>query len=178
MIADTKRKLVAEFEMKDLGMMHYFLGMEVWQNVNGIFLRQGKYAVDILKTFRMMDCKAITTPMASNLKLLSDASLEAFDAMMYRQMIASLMYLMNTRPDICFDVNTLSQLLIDPRHVHSIAAKHILRYLKGTVDYGVKYKIDKRINLEGYVDSDWAGSAIDRNRVMLLQYGIMCDLMV
>ena len=63
LIADTNRKLVAEFQMKDLGMMHYFLGLEVWQNMNGIFLRQGKYVVDILNRFGMMDCKAITTPM-------------------------------------------------------------------------------------------------------------------
>ena len=91
------------------------LGMEVWQSTDGIFLGQGKYAVEILKRFRMMDC--MTTPMASNLKLLSDASLETVDAMMYRQMIGSLMYLTNTRPDICFAVNTL-------RHVHLMVAKH------------------------------------------------------
>ena len=62
LIIDMKRKLIAEFKMKDLGMMHYFLGMEVWQNVDGISLRQGKYAVEILKRFGMMDCKAMTTP--------------------------------------------------------------------------------------------------------------------
>ena len=77
------------------------------------------------------------------------------DAMMYRQMIGSLMYLKDTRPDTCFDVNTL-------RHAHLIVAKHILRYLTGIVDYGLKYKVNQNINLEGYVDSDWAGSAIDR----------------
>ena len=68
LIADTKRKLAAKFKMKDLGMMHYFLGMEVWQTMDGIFLGQGKYAVEILKRFGMMDCKELTTPMASNLK--------------------------------------------------------------------------------------------------------------
>ena len=104
LIADTKKKLAAEFEMKDLGMMHYFLGMEVWKNVDGIFLGQGKYVVEILKRFGMMDCKSLATPMASNLKLLSDASLESVDATMYHKMIGSLMYLMNTRPDICFVV--------------------------------------------------------------------------
>ena len=109
-----------------------------------------------------MDCKAMATPMASNLKLLSDASSESVDATMYHQMIGSLMYLMNTRPDICFAMNTLSQFLTDPKHVHLIAAKHILRYLKGTIDYGLKYETNQNINLEGYVDSDWAGSAIDR----------------
>ena len=58
LIVDTKRKLAAEFEMKNLGMMHYFLGMEVWQSANGIFLGQGKYAIEILKRFGMMDCKS------------------------------------------------------------------------------------------------------------------------
>ena len=64
------------------------------------------------------------------------------------------MYMTNTRPDFCFVVNTLSQFLIDPRNVHLIAAKHILRYLRGTVDYGLKYEESQKINLEGYVYSD------------------------
>ena len=148
--------------MKDLGMMHYFLGMEVWQNADGISLGPGKYAVEILRRFRMMDCKAMTTPMASNLKLLSNASSKLVDATMYRQIIGSLMYLTNTRLDIFFAMNTLSQFLTDPRHVHLIATKHILRYLRGTIDYGLKYEANQKINLEGYVDSDWACSAINR----------------
>ena len=97
----------------------------------------------------MMDHKTMTTPMVSNLKLLSDTSSESFDAMMYRQMIGSLMYLTNMRPYICFTVNIL-------RHVHLIVAKHVVRYLKGTVEYGLKYEANQKINLEGYVDSDWA----------------------
>ena len=99
----------------------------------------------------MMDCKAMTTPMASNLKLLSVASSESVDATMYCQMI----YLTNTRPDICFAVNTM-------RHVHLMVAKHVVRYLKGTVEHGLKYDTNVKINLEGYVDSDWVGSTIDR----------------
>ena len=78
--------------------------------------------------------------------------LEAIDATMYRQMIGSLMYLTNIRPNIWFAVNTLSQFLTDLRHVHLIVA----------VDYGLMYEASQKINLEGYVDSDWAGSAIDR----------------
>ena len=69
---------------------------------------------------------------------------------------------MNTRPDIFFAVNTFSQFLIDLRHVQLTTAKHILRYLKGIVDYGLKYEANQNIDLEGYVDSDWVGSAIDR----------------
>ena len=92
------------------------LGMEVWQSIDGIFLGQGKYEVEILKRFKMMDCKAMATPMASNMKLLSDASLEAVYATMYCQIIGSLTYLKNTRPDIFFAMNTL-------RHVHLMVAK-------------------------------------------------------
>ena len=99
----------------------------------------------------MMDCKAMNTPMASNMKLLSDASSETIDSMMYCQ----LMYLTNTRLDICFVVKTL-------RLVYLMVAKHAVRYLKGTIDYGLKYEENQKINLECYVDSGWAGSAIDR----------------
>ena len=84
-----------------------------------------KYAVEILKRFRMMDYKAMTTSMASNLKLLSVASSESANAMMYHRVI----YLTNTRPDICFVVNTL-------RHVHLMVAKHAVRYLKGILIMG------------------------------------------
>ena len=105
----------------------------------------------------MMDCKAMTTPMASKLKLLSVASLESVDATMYHWMIYSLVYLKNTTLDICFTKNTL-------RHVHLIVAKHVVRYLKGTVEYGLKYDMNQKINLEGYVDLDWEGSAVYRKR--------------
>jgi hypothetical protein len=108
LITDCKKKLAAEFEMKDLGPMHYFLGLEVWQSPEEIFLNQGKYVVAILKRFDMMDCKVMSTPMETNLKLLVDTSLEIVDVTLYRQVIDSLMYLTNTKPNICFAVNTLS----------------------------------------------------------------------
>ena len=81
-------------------------------------------------------------------------------------MIGSLMYLMNTRPDICFSMNTLSQFFTDPRHVFLITAKHIRRYLRGTIDYGLKYEVNQKINVEGYVDLDWVGSSIDRKSTL------------
>ena len=84
LIKDARRRFDIEFEMKYLGMMHYFLGMEVWQSVDGIFLGQEKYAVDILKRFKMLDYKAIATLMASKLNLMSDASFELVDATKYR----------------------------------------------------------------------------------------------
>jgi hypothetical protein len=72
LIAQTKRELSTEFEMKDLGLMHYFLGLEVWQKPGEIFFSQSKYAIDVLCRFGMMDCKSMTTPMISNLKKLQD----------------------------------------------------------------------------------------------------------
>jgi hypothetical protein len=105
LIIDCKKKIATEFEMKDL--MHYFLGLEVWKNSKKIFLNQGKYAVEILKRFDMLECKAMNTPMETKLKLLVDTSSELVDATLYRQIIGLLMYLTNTRPDICFVVNTL-----------------------------------------------------------------------
>ena len=84
-------------------------------------LSQGKYGVEILKKFGMMDCKSMTTPMTMNLKLLGDTTSEIVDATLYRQMIGLLMYMTNTRLDICFAVNTLSQYMVAPRQVHLIA---------------------------------------------------------
>jgi hypothetical protein len=93
-------------------------------------------------------------------------------------MIGSLMYLMNTRPDICFVVNTLSQYMVEPRHVHLIATKHVMRYLKGTIDYGLRYILDREIRLQGYTDSDWAGSVTDRKSTSrcCFSLGSSCDL--
>ena len=104
--------------------------------------------------------------MAYNLNIQSDDLSDSVDSMMYHQMIGSLMYLMNMRPDICFVVNTLSQLLTDPRQVHLVATKHILRYLKGTIDYGLRYEANQKVNLESYVDLDWVGSAVDRKSTL------------
>ena len=94
----------------------------------------------------------MTTPIASNLNLLSVASLDMVDATMHCQMICSLMYLTDTRTDICFTMNTL-------RHVH-------LMISKGTIEYGLKYDANQKINLEGYVDSDWVGRAINRKSTL------------
>jgi hypothetical protein len=162
LIIECKKRLASEFEMKDLSLMHYFLGLEVWQSPERIFLNQGKYAVEIIKRFDMLECKSMNTPMEAELKLLVDTSPELIDATLYRQIIGLLMYLMNTRPDICFAVNTLSQFLVEPRHVHLVAAKHVMRYLKGTIDCGLSYDGDHDFTLSGYIDANWAGSVSDR----------------
>ena len=99
--------------MKDLGLMHYFLGLEVWKRQKEILIGQIKYTIDILKRFGMLECKSIATPMDANLEKLRDSASYSnlIDLTMYRQLIGSLMYLTNTRPDICFAVNALSQFI-------------------------------------------------------------------
>jgi len=126
LIEHCKRDLATEFEMKDIGLMHYFLGLEVWQEEGHFFLGQGKYIVDILGRFHMEDCRSMSTPMITNWKKLHASDSELVDPTLYWQLIGSLMYLVNTRPDICFAVNTMSQFMCEPRKVHWVAAKHIL----------------------------------------------------
>jgi len=152
-----KRELTLEFEMKDLDLM----GLEVWQRPSEIFLSQGKYIVHILKRFEMMDYKSMATPMTMNLKLLSVSSSYLVDPMMYKQFIRSLMYLVNTRSDICLAVNSLSQYMVEPRHVNWMATKHMLSYLRGTIGYELRYVLGGDVMLQGYTDSDSAGSVVD-----------------
>ena len=125
-------------------------------------MNQGKYAIEILKIFDMLDCKSMATPMDTNLKPFSDAASELMDMTQYRQIIGSLMYLKNTRPYVCFIVNTLSRYLVKPRRFHLIAAKHVMRYLKGNIDLGLYYGRDHDYKLYGYTDSNWARSGADR----------------
>jgi hypothetical protein len=172
LIIECKKRLASEFKMKFLGLMHYFLGLEVWQSPERIFLNQGKYAVEILKRFDMLECKSMNTPMEAKLKLLVDTSSELIDATLYRQIIESLMYLTNTRPNICFDVNTLSQFLVEPRHVHLVDAKHVMRYLKGTIDCGLSYDGDHDFTVSGYTDVDWEGSVSDRKSTSGCCFGL------
>jgi hypothetical protein len=139
LINSCKESLVSEFEMTDIRLMHYFLGLEVWQEPGHNFLGQGKYVCDILSRFQMEDCRPMATPMITNWKKLHAFESQLVDSTLYCQLIRSLMYLVNTRPDICFAVNTLSQCMVEPRRVHRVAAKHVLRYLCGTVDYGLDY---------------------------------------
>jgi hypothetical protein len=172
LIEGCKRDLASEFDMKDLGLMHYFLGLEVWQEEGHIFLGQGRYAVDILSRFNMGDCKPMSTPMITNWQKISSSASPLVNPTLYRQLIGSLMYLVNTRPDICFAVNTLSQFMVEPRQVHWAAAKHVLRYLQGTLDFGLEYVRGDGVRLAGYTDSDWAGSVSDRRSTSGCCFGL------
>jgi hypothetical protein len=109
----------------------------------------------------MLDCKSMATPMVLNQKKLSESSSNSdlIDPTMYRQLIGSLMYLVNTRPDICYAVSALSQFMSQPRHLHWVVVKHVLRYLRDTVGYGLTYSSSIDMRLKGYDNSDWVRRA-------------------
>jgi len=100
--------------------MHYYFGLEILQKYDGIFAGQGKYTISILHRFGMMACKSMHTPMVTNLNKIQECYFYFIDPSMYCKLIGSLNYLVNTRPDICYVVNTLSQFLLEPWHVHEL----------------------------------------------------------
>lgn len=155
-----KKSMLQVFEMTDLGLMKYFLGMELHQLDDGIFLSQKKYANDVLKKFKLESCKSVSTPLAVNEKLSkSDGDAKA-DVTQYRSLIGCLLYLTATRPDLMFSASLLSRFMHSPSVTHLGVGKRVLRYIRGTTDFGIWYnKGDGKI--EGFVDSDWAGSVDD-----------------
>ena len=161
-IANVKKVLGAEFDMKDLGELMYFLGIEVIRTPQGIWLLQRKYVLDMLKKYGMTACKPIATPIEQNAKLRADLGDELEDPTMYRKMVGSLIYATLTRPDMCHDVGVLSQFMQVPRKPHLDAARRALRYAKGMLNHGLFYAYGAEVEVFGYTDADWAGSTYDR----------------
>eukprot|EP00253_Pinus_taeda_P029205 PITA_29205 len=124
--------------------MHYFLGLEVWQKPWEIFLSQGKYVVKILERFGMVDCKPVTTSMELDFKKLSGGAAGPVlrNATEYCQLVGAFMFLVNSRPDIFFAVNTLSQHMVEPHHSHWIGAKNLLRYFRGTITHELRHTVE------------------------------------
>ncbi|KAJ9559214.1 hypothetical protein OSB04_013828 [Centaurea solstitialis] len=161
MMQEFKESMQKEFEMSDLGKMRFFLGIEVLQTAQGIHISQQKYAIEILRRFDMEDCNAVINPIVPGCKLKSDEG-ERFDETLFKQIVGSLMYITTTRPDIQFVVNLISRFMAKPTEVHYLAAKRVLRYLKGTTDFGIWYKSGGEGSLEVFTDSDFAGDIDSR----------------
>jgi protein associated with RNAse G/E len=172
LISGIKKQMSQVFEMKDLGELHYCLGLEVWRNVGQTFVSQGKYVREVLKKFKMDQCKVSYAPMQQNTKLHCDDGSKEVNDTVYRQMVGSLNYLTTTRPDIAYSVSVLSHFMAKPLEIHWNAAKGVLRYLKGTIDYGIKYTDSFDVELTGYSDSDWAGNSDDRRSTTGYAFGI------
>ncbi|CAL5333116.1 unnamed protein product [Camellia sinensis] len=162
MFESFKKSMMVEFEMSDLGMMHYYLGIEVVQSSTGIFISQKKYVGEILDMFQMKDCNPVTTPSEFGLKLNKDNGGTKVDNTLYKQIVGSLMYLTATRPDIMHAVSVISRYMECPTELHLLVAKRIFRYLQGTKEFGLFYKKGEKSNLYGFTDSDYAGDSDDR----------------
>jgi len=159
-IQECKNMLAIEFEMKDLGLMYYYLGLKVWHKPREMYLGQGKYIIKILQIFGVMDSKPLTTPMITNLKNLRSSDSSLIDPTSYRNLLISLMYLVNTRVDICFDVNILAQFQSEPCHDHWIVFIHILSYLCCIIHKCLMYD-GKEVKFTSFTNLDWGGSETD-----------------
>ena len=162
MLDDFKKSMMNEFDMIDLGLLRYFLGIEVVQSPTSIFISQKKYVFEILDRFQMKDCNPVLTPTELGLKLTKHGAGKMVNATLYKQIVGSLMYLTSTRPDIMYAVSLISRYMENPSEVHLLAAKRIFRYLKGTTDFGIMYKTTGKSRLIGFLDSDYAGDLDDR----------------
>ncbi|GJW72946.1 putative ribonuclease H-like domain-containing protein [Tanacetum coccineum] len=166
----TKKSLCTEFEglmhkkfqMSSIGELTFFLGLQVMQRDDGIFISQDKYVADILKKFDFSSVKTASTPIETNKALLKDEEAEDVDVHLYRSMIGSLMYLTASRPDIMFVVCACARFQVTPKVSHLHAVKRIFRYLKGQPKLGLWYPRDSPFDLEAFSDSDYAGASLDR----------------
>lgn len=156
-----KQSMKKEFDMTDLGRMRHFLGIEVVQRDDGIFICQRKYADEVIKRFGMQNFNHVGNPMVPGQKIGRDEAGVKVDPTLYKQMVGSLMYLTATRPDLMFVVSLISRFMSNPTQLHFAAIKRIMRYLKGTMEYGIWYKKEERAELVGYTDSDYAGDVED-----------------
>ncbi|KAJ0975586.1 hypothetical protein J5N97_017551 [Dioscorea zingiberensis] len=148
------------FSLKDLGPLHYFLGVEVLKHESGLFLSQSKYIRDILSRCNMADVKPLPTPAASNSRLCKSGT-PADDARLYRQVVGSLQYATLTRPEIAYAVNRVCQFMHSPTQDHWKAAKRILRYLKGTIEHGLLLRPCSQPQLRAYSDAGWLSDSDD-----------------
>jgi Reverse transcriptase (RNA-dependent DNA polymerase) len=162
LLSDLIKTLQQSFAIKDLGKLHYFLGVEVHQSPTGLHLSQGKYIMDLLKRANMHNAKSRPSPMIAS-QSLSKFQGDPFDnPHLYRTVVGALQYATITRPDIAFAVNKVSQFMHTPTTYHWAAVKRILRYLVGCPFHGLYLKAEQSISLHAFSDSDWAGCPDDR----------------
>ncbi|XP_073364593.1 retrovirus-related Pol polyprotein from transposon TNT 1-94 [Aegilops tauschii subsp. strangulata] len=138
-VAAFKEDMKATFQMSDLGLLSFYLGIEVHQDHSGIALRQSAYAKRIVELAGLTDCHPALTPMEERLKLSRDSTTEEVDATQYRRLVGSLRYLTHTRPDLAFSVGYVSRFMERPTSEHQQAVKRIVRYVAGTLDHGLHY---------------------------------------
>jgi hypothetical protein len=136
MMSELKSSMLREFDMSDLGKMRFFLGIKS----DGIYICQKKYALEVLRRFGMMETNSVGSPIIPGFKISRDRNGDFVDETYYKQLVGSLMYLTTTRPNMVFVTCLTSRYMEKPMEIHLQVAKRALRYLKGTVNYGIHYK--------------------------------------
>ncbi|XP_058002241.1 uncharacterized mitochondrial protein AtMg00810-like [Hevea brasiliensis] len=154
LIEQFKKEMTRVFEMIDLRAMAFFLGMEIKQNQQGIFICQMKYAKEILKKFQMEECKPMSTLMGQKEKFCKEDGTEKVEETNYRSLIGCLMYLTIIRPDILHAMIILSRFLHCASELYLKVAKRVLRYVKGTLDHGILFQQSQDFQFLGFSDSD------------------------
>ncbi|RVW66926.1 Retrovirus-related Pol polyprotein from transposon RE1 [Vitis vinifera] len=158
----TQDFLSQQFEMKDLGHLSYFLGLEITHSTDGLYITQAKYASDLLSQAGLTDSKNVDTPVELNAHLTPSGGKPLSNPSLYRRLVGSLVYLTVTRPDISYVVHQVSQYLSAPRSTHYATVLRILRYLKGTIFHGLFYSAQSPLVLRAFSDADWAGDPTNR----------------
>nr|GEZ54451.1 retrovirus-related Pol polyprotein from transposon TNT 1-94 [Tanacetum cinerariifolium] len=153
-VKEFKKQMESEFDMSNMGLVSYFLGMEIKQIPNGVHISQRKYVSDMLKKFKMFLCKPVISPLVYKCKLSKDDGKKLFNPTRFRRIVGCLLYLTISRPDLAFATSFLSRFMGEPSSSHLGAAKRVLRYEKGSLDLGIMFKRNKVVKLEGYADSD------------------------
>jgi hypothetical protein len=151
--------------MKDLGELRYFFDIEVIQSPKGIWLLQRQYALNKLFEYGMMGYKPISIPLEQNVKLSVDERGFVEDTTMYIHIVGSLIYMTITGPDLSYAVGLVSQFMQTPRKPHLDVLRHILRYIKYTLQCGIFYEAKSQLQIHGYTDADWAGNVSDRRSI-------------
>uniref|UniRef100_A0A2N9GXN5 Reverse transcriptase Ty1/copia-type domain-containing protein n=1 Tax=Fagus sylvatica TaxID=28930 RepID=A0A2N9GXN5_FAGSY len=154
-------QLSTTFKVKDLGPLRYFLGLQIDYKKAGFFVHQSKYITDLLTKFKMSDCKAASTPIATSPILSTSCSDSLADPTPYRSLVGVLQYATFTRPNITFAINRVCQFMHNPSSAHFVVAKCILHYLKGSLDKGVLFQ-PSPLTLTAFTDADWVGDPVDR----------------
>jgi hypothetical protein len=162
LVHEFSEEMKQEFKMSMIGELNYFLGLQVKQTAEGIFISQSKYAKDLVKQFGLDGKSRTRTPMSTSVKISSDLTGKSIDPSLYRGMIRSLLYLTASRPDIAFIVGVCARFQANLKESHLTTVKRIIRYVNDTLLYGIWYSRETNLVVVGYSDANWAGNADDR----------------
>lgn len=156
-VVEEKKKLQEKYEMKDLGEIRKYLGVEFAHTPSGLLLHQRSYAEQILQECDMVHCKPAHTPLPEGFVTKSDTGTAPVDLSEYCKIVGKLLFLTTTRPDLSYSVGIAARFMSKPQQQHLDAVKHILRYIKTTTDFGISFQRSPTLALEGFTDADYLG---------------------